>query len=228
MGTSPSGQPPTAGSEPSEPEEPDSPWLTLTSNAVQALRRHVEHVFGAGLREEIFVPLSRATKEGADVLGFWREMGGWISKKVDFSYWFDLIFVFFLAWKRCFFGGKPEERKFVGLLIRKYKSLVWDDSKSIHTSAGVPYLFWFVFFIIFVGGETRSTTGLVTKCCCFFMFAFLQSSWPPKRLGMLVLLQASIYEIWAHGLGTCTLGNLIFGPLLMVFLSHLSPHSCES
>ena len=77
-GTNLGSTPQTAGSEPSEPEEPDSPWLTLTSNAVQALRRHVEHVFGAGLREEIFVPLSRATKEGADVLGFWREKDGWV------------------------------------------------------------------------------------------------------------------------------------------------------
>eukprot|EP00434_Breviolum_minutum_P011754 symbB.v1.2.010372.t1/scaffold631.1/size348893/13 len=54
------------GSEPLEPES-ETPCLTLTSNALQALRRHVEHVFGAGLREEIFVPLSRATKEGAQL-----------------------------------------------------------------------------------------------------------------------------------------------------------------
>ena len=74
-GTNLESTPQTAGTEPSEPEEPETPWLTLTSNALQALRRHVEHVFGAGLREEIFVPLSRATKEGADVRGFWREKG---------------------------------------------------------------------------------------------------------------------------------------------------------
>lgn len=103
-------------------------------------------------------------------------MGG--SQRRWIFFWFDLIFVFFLAWKRCFFGGKPEERKFVGLLIRKYKSLVWDDSKSIHTSAGVQYLFCMVCFFNFVGGETRSTTGLVTKCCSFLMFTFLQSLWP--------------------------------------------------
>ena len=62
----------TGGSEPSE----SSPgWLTLTEpNALQALRRHVEHVFGAGLREEIFVPLSRAAKEGVGK--------GWVGKSV--------------------------------------------------------------------------------------------------------------------------------------------------
>ena len=44
------------------------PWLSLPSAAVLALRRHTEHVFGAGLREEIFVPLSRAAREGVGPL----------------------------------------------------------------------------------------------------------------------------------------------------------------
>lgn len=39
-------------------------WLSLTAAASLALRRHTDFVFGAGLREEIFVPLSRAAREG--------------------------------------------------------------------------------------------------------------------------------------------------------------------
>lgn len=39
-------------------------WLVLPPWTLQALRRHTDHVFGKGLREEIFVPLSRAAREG--------------------------------------------------------------------------------------------------------------------------------------------------------------------
>ena len=116
---------------------------------------------------------------------------------MDFFYWFDLIFVFFLAWKRCFFGGKPEERKFVGLLIRKYKSLVWDDSKSIHTSAGVQYLFWFVVFFL-LGGRPVLPQVLSQKIVFFSNFQLFAIIVAKHVKSMLVLLQANIYEIWAQ------------------------------
>lgn len=49
----------------------------------------MEHVFGAGLREEIFVPLSRATKEGADVRGVLAGKG-WVDLK-EGGFFFGLI-----------------------------------------------------------------------------------------------------------------------------------------
>ena len=108
----------TGGSEPSE-SSPD--WLTLTEpNALQALRRHVEHVFGAGLREEIFVPLSRAAKEG--VGKGWK---GWAGKSVwRMFFWCGLIFCVL------FFGGRDD---FVGSeLPTKFGSLLGYRSYSSH------------------------------------------------------------------------------------------------
>ena len=95
-------------------------------------------------------------------------------------HWFDLIFFLGAGGRGCFFGGKPEERKFVGLLIRKYKSLVWDDSKSfqIHTYFGGCTVFILVCCFFLLGGRPVLPQVLSQNFVVFSISNFLQSLWP--------------------------------------------------